>query len=144
MDHRYVGGLVEQYPRGERLPTCNPAAAPGKFQSEIQEIDFDDLANNLLNAIESARTINPHIDTALYYRGHIQTLAFDNNAVYVCGPYTMNRPELVTEYLNDNLRAGVNIIELDPFDGVEYHPPTAPPKPTRRTLTTTWASMKQK
>ena len=136
-----------QPPDGDRKPYCNQAAAPGKFQSEIQEqeIDFDDLSNNLLNAIESARTINSHIDTAFYYRSRIQTLVFDNDAVYVCESYTMSRPELVAEHLNGNLRDGVSIVELDPLDGVEYQLPTAPPKlKLRLTLTTTWASVKQK
>lgn len=39
----------------------------------------------------------------------------------------------------------LTVVELDPLDGVEYQSPAAPPKlKPRRTLTTTWASVKQK
>ena len=39
----------------------------------------------------------------------------------------------------------LTVVELDPLDGVEYQLPAAPPKlKLRRTLTTTWASVKQK
>ena len=126
-----------------RLEYCNVGAAPGIFGAQIQELDFDELGEVLRDLIETARMVDPDIDTAIYFGGHIQTLVFDENTVYAYESYSLGVPELVEEYLNDGLRVEANIVELDPLDGVEYEIPAAPPK-SRRILTTTWAAMKQK
>ena len=132
---------------------CNDiATAPGIFRSRIQdeiqeqEIDLDDLRDNVRNAIESARATNPDVDTGIFLRGRIQTLVSDDNTLYVYESYALGNPELFQEHLNGNLRAGATIVELDPLDGFEYQPPAAPPKlkPSKASLTTTWASVKQK
>ena len=127
------------------LSYCNlgTGAAPGLFGAQIQELDFDEIGEVLRDLIETARLIDPNIDAAVYFGGHIQTLVFDENTVYVYESYSLGVPELVEENLRDNLRATANIVELDPLDGVEYHIPVAPAK-YRRKLTTTWADMKQK
>lgn len=65
---------------------CNQeAAAPA---ASIQEIDYDDLFDNLRNAvesaIESARATNPNVNAGFYFEGRIQTLAFNPDKVYAC------------------------------------------------------------
>ena len=66
-------------------------------------------------------------------------LAFDPDNVYV---YESDDSTTFTlGYPDTNL----TVVELDPLDGVEYQLPAAPPKlKLRLTLTTTWASVKQK
>ena len=64
---------------------CNEAAAApaGQLNSEIEEIDLDDVVDSLRNAIESARPTNPNVNASIYFEGRIQTLAFDPDNVYV-------------------------------------------------------------
>ncbi|MDE0184097.1 MAG: hypothetical protein OXP71_01435 [Candidatus Poribacteria bacterium] len=127
------------------LSYCNwgTGAAPRLFRAQIQELDFEELGEVMLDLIETARLVNSDIDAAVYFDGHIQTLVFNENTVYVYGSYSLGVPELVEENLTGDLRAAANIVELDLSDGVEYEIPAAPPKYQRR-LTTSWADMKQK
>ncbi len=113
---------------------------PQNSELEIQNIQHDDNIELALDSeIELARLTNPNIDSAIYFEGRILTLESDPNKVYV---YESNDSDytLTLGYPDGNQN-----VELDPLDGVEYQSPAAPPKlKPRRTLTTTWASVKQK
>lgn len=113
---------------------------PQNLASEIQYIQHDgNIELALDNQIELARLTNPNIDSAIYFEGRILTLESDPNKVYVFesddSDYT-----LTLGYPDGN-----QTVVLDSFDGVEYQPPAAPPRlKPQRTLTTTWAAVKQK
>ena len=126
---------------------CSPCQAraaqahrePQNLESEIQYIQHDDNIELALDSeFELARLTNPNIDSAIYFEGRILTLESDPNKVYVFesddSDYT-----LTLGYPD-----GKQTVVLDAFDGAEYQPPAAPPKSTRRILTATWASVKQK
>lgn len=126
-----------------RLSYCNLGVAPGLFAAQTQELDFDELGETLRDVLETARVVDPDVDTAVYLGGNIQTFVSDINTVYAYGTFALGDPELVQEHLDGNLRDGASIVELDPLDGVAYQIPAAPPK-SHRKLTTVWAAMKQK
>ena len=88
-------------------------------------------------------------NAALYLNGSIYSMNFDpNNTVYVHEEngvtFTLGKASLVRAHNNARLGAGANVVQLDSLDSEVSH--AAPPriKLTRRILTTTWASMKQR